>query len=242
MFRLFATIVTAVLFLLTTAVPHTGAFAAEKIEFDLLVDSGAQRFQEEMEEGRRRVRKWWGPTFEETIRVEALPEYRISKALVPAWRGNRGRMEFGPFSIARGFAATIHELVHVYAPNGNRFLAEGLAVYAHEHLNGPNAFPNNGRDIKRLAKDLVDKFSIAELDRLATPARMPGERGGRESYILAGSFVKFLMETYSLEKFRALYALTPLVVKQRVGGTPERYQKIYGKSLSHLEKEWRAWL
>ncbi|MDA0238517.1 MAG: hypothetical protein O3A84_00640, partial [Proteobacteria bacterium] len=224
MFKLFAVALAASTILLTAALSHTDARAAEKFEFDLHVDAGAQRFQEEMEEGRRRVREWWGATFEGTITVEARPEYRISKALVPAWRGNRGRMEFGPFPIARGFAATIHELVHVYAPNGNRFLAEGLAVYAHDHLKGPDAFPNNGRNLKSLAKDLVGKFTIAELDSLATPARMPGKQGGRESYILAGSFVKFLIETYSLEKFRGLYALSPLIVKQRIGGAPERYQ------------------
>ncbi len=40
--------------------------------------------------------------------------------------------------------ALLHEIVHIYAPNNNRFLAEGLAVYLHAKLAGNPAFPNFG--------------------------------------------------------------------------------------------------
>jgi len=35
----------------------------------------------------------------------------------------------------------LHEIVHIYAPHDNRFLAEGLAVYLHATLAGNPAFP-----------------------------------------------------------------------------------------------------
>jgi hypothetical protein len=47
------------------------------------------------------------------------------------------------------------------------------------------------------------------------------------AYILAGSFVGFLIETYGLPSFRSLYET-------------ENYEKVYGKSLDTLEKEWRV--
>ena len=43
---------------------------------------------------------------------------------------------------------------------------------------------------------------------------------------LAGSFVEFLVERNGLELFRSLYQT-------------ENYEKVYGKSLDLLEKEWR---
>ena len=73
-------------------------------------------------------------------------------AIVPAWRGNRGEMLFRAKIIREGYNATIHEVVHVYAPNANRFLAEGLATYAHQHLGGGSAFPNYGADLHRAAQ------------------------------------------------------------------------------------------
>jgi hypothetical protein len=47
--------------------------------------------------------------------------------------------------------ALLHEVVHVYAPNPNRFLAEGLAVYLHTKLAGNAALPNFGEDLGRAA-------------------------------------------------------------------------------------------
>jgi hypothetical protein len=47
------------------------------------------------------------------------------------------------------------------------------------------------------------------------------------AYILAGSFVGFLIETYGLLSFRNLYET-------------DNYEKVYEKSLDTLEKEWRV--
>jgi hypothetical protein len=49
------------------------------------------------------------------------------------------------------------------------------------------------------------------------------------AYILAGSFVGFLIERYELARFRQLYET-------------ESYESVYGKSFQELEQEWREQL
>jgi hypothetical protein len=48
----------------------------------------------------------------------------------------------------------------------------------------------------------------------------------KTAYVLAGSFVGFLIERHGLPPFRSLYET-------------ENYKKVYGRSLDTLEKEWR---
>ena len=191
---------------------------------------------------RPRIRQWWGATFEHEIRVKIVDERRPSMALVPAWRGEHGVMRMPLVRVKGNDAASLHELVHIYAPNANRLLAEALAVYAHEHLKGRRAHPNSGRDLHEMAAATTAAMSLDELDKVATP--QPLERGGDETkaYVAGGSFVRFLIERDGLEKFRALYALTPLQPKQRDAGSPERWQTVYGQSLSELEQAWRQFL
>ena len=42
---------------------------------------------------RQKVEGFWGPTWTAPIRIHVSNEYRISRALVPAHRGNRGFLE-----------------------------------------------------------------------------------------------------------------------------------------------------
>ncbi len=50
--------------------------------------------------------------------------------------------EFPANRVAAGEAAVAHELVHVFFPNANRMLAEGLAVHLHQCVAPNPAFPN----------------------------------------------------------------------------------------------------
>ena len=59
-------------------------------------------------------------------------------------------------------------------------------------------------------------------------------------YIIAGSFVRFLLETYEMDKFRAVYAKTRLVPLQRDAGSPQRWKEAYGHSLEDLELQWKS--
>ena len=132
-------------------------------------------------------------------------------------------------------------MVHVYAPNANRLLAEGLAVYAQDHLGGGAAHPNFGADLHKAAKELAGQSDIPALDGIAVPGRL--ELGGlreQETYIVAGSFVRFLIEAHGLDRFRRLYALTPLVPRRKDPGDPSRWREVYGKSLDELVRDWKA--
>jgi hypothetical protein len=202
----------------------------------------AQRFGALLVQERRRLRDWWGPAFEEPIRVTITEERGPSMALVPAWSGDHGTMLM-PIQRLRGAdAASLHELVHIYAPNGNRFVAESLAVYAHEALKGQRAHPNFGRDLHEMARERTGDISLVELDKVPTPNSLGRQAEPVEAYVAGGSFVRFLIERDGLEKFRTLYALTPLIPRRRAAGSQERWQQIYNRSLAELEKDWRDFL
>jgi hypothetical protein len=195
-------------------------------------------------------------------------EYQFSRALVPAWSTQRGWMEFPAKRVVAGEAAIAHELVHVFFPNGNRFLAEGLAVYLHQCV-GPNpCFPNYGMDLHKLVGQLLDadpfgsiedfdKFSLVKLDRIPTPDDMTFRIGQEDcndasvTYALAGSFVQFLIENCEPDAerkrrkcptFRKLYADTPLVPLVRNAGRADRWKRIYGRPLGALEAEWKIFI
>ena len=199
-----------------------------------------RRFEDEFQRALDAVCAWWGKTYDGPFRVSVEESRGPSMALVPAWRGNRGEMLFRAKVIREGYSATIHEVVHVFAPNANRFLAEGLATFAHQHLGGASAFPNYGEDLHRAAR----KFSgadVADLERYETPRRLQtGTLSEDETYLVAGSFVRYLIETHGLDKFRALYELTPLVPRQRNPGPVGRWQQVYGVPLERLIADWRV--
>jgi hypothetical protein len=204
----------------------------------------------------------WPPRVVPGLQVSISAKYRISKSLVPAWYGETGRMQFALWRVAARKAAIAHELVHVFFPNGNRFLAEGLAVHLQAAIGGNPAFPNFGRPLHALAHALMQEMAprpagahrvcLAELDQIATPGPLVlrvgqdfyGEdaRGQAHLYPLAGSFVQFLIETRGLELFRELYRCTPLVPLTLNGGTPARWNDVYGLSLAALEVEWMSLL
>ena len=210
-------------------------------QFDTPTIEGQFQFQKDLCAAIARVRDWWGPTYTGPIRVRVLDSRGPSMALVPAWRGSRGEMIFRSFTVRRGSSVTVHEMIHVFAPNSNRFLAEGLAVYANDHLKGPPGYPNGGKDLHGAARDLLANADLRALDGFATPTRLrlSNRLPGRQAYIVAGSFVRFLIETHGLEKFRKLYAQTPLVSRERYAGSADRWRFVYGKDLTALEADWR---
>jgi hypothetical protein len=126
----------------------------------------------------------WSSSAHAELQVFISDDYRPSKSLVPAWFGHQGRMEFPAWRVMAGEAAIMHELVHVYFPNGNRLLAEGLAVYLQARIGGNSAFPNFDIPLHEAAREclpaMMPEFSwddprcleaihLAELDAAATP-------------------------------------------------------------------------
>ncbi len=115
---------------------------------------------------------------------------------MPAWPGGAGQMEFPAWRVNAGKAAILHELADVFFPNGNRFLAEGLAVYLQAGIGGNPAFPNFGRPLHEAAgeclqdmpagglsadKPGLEQLHLADLDAIATPSPLT-LRVGREVY------------------------------------------------------------
>jgi hypothetical protein len=192
-------------------------------------------------------------------------EYKFSRALVPAWSAQRGRMEFPADRVTAGEAALAHELVHVFFPNGNRMLAEGLAVYLHQVVAPNPAFPNFQKDLHQLVAELLNNdpfndpsdlkaINIGNLDKIATPDDMTFRIGQENcddasiTYALAGSFTRFLIEDCESKAdreagkcphFLKLYRESPLVPMLRNPGSPERWQRIYGCPLEELEAKWK---
>jgi hypothetical protein len=199
------------------------------------------------------------------LQIFVSTDYRISKSLVPAWYGHRGHMEFPAWRVIAGQAAIAHELVHVYFPNGNRLLAEGLAIYLQAKIGGHRAFPNFGRPLHELVREVLRemvpefscrdpgslaKINLADLDKIATPGPLllrvgpdfydEHAYGQARIYPIAGSFVQFLIEAHGLDKFRTLYMRTPLAPLECNAGSPDRWLDVYGLSLAELEAEWKS--
>jgi hypothetical protein len=195
------------------------------------------------------------------LHVLVSDAYKISRALVPAWERRSGVLEFPSWRVVSRKAAILHELSHVYLPNGNRFLAEGLATYLQALLGGNPAFPNFGRSLHGLARDslleivsgktdALASVQLAELDATPTPnplalaaARRRYERQAdiqAAIYAVVGSFVEFLIESQGLERFQKLYRTTPLIPGRLGAGAVERWSEIYGRTLADLEAEWKS--
>ena len=121
--------------------------------------------------------------------------YPRSKALVPAWLGQRGWMEFPAHRVVAGEASIAHELVHVLFPNGNRMLAEGLAVYL-QHKLFPKipVYPNFGDRLEALVADFLRTnykdnphralwdMDLDALEKISTPDKL-SLRIGRDAVI-----------------------------------------------------------
>jgi hypothetical protein len=144
---------------------------------------------------------WW-PDALPDLHVIVSERFRISKSLVPAWSGRRGLMEFPTARVIAGNAAVAHELTHVYFPNANRLLAEGLAIYVQAEAGGNPAFPNFGAPLHGQARKVLGDVippavgahgrevhghearpatvGLAALDALATPNPLTATIAGND--------------------------------------------------------------
>ncbi len=83
------------------------------------------------------------------------------------------------------------------------------------------------------------------MDRIHTPARLrlSGRLDTEAAYIVAGSFVGYLIEQHGMAKFRQLYALSPLIPGNRhAGGASTRWESVYDVSLESLATSWRRFI
>jgi len=127
-----------------------------------------------------------------------------------------------------------HELTHIIAsfinPNSPALLNEGLAVSIVPYWNGKHV-----DDWVRLYKrkgELIPLITLLTFTEIGSPSTMPSI-----SYPEAGSFVKFLIERYGVNKFRQLYSKAKNG-KKFLEFNKELFIEIYEKSIEQLEKEW----
>jgi hypothetical protein len=190
------------------------------------------------------------------LKVLVSDNYSVSEALVPGALGHRGQMQFPAREAVLDEAAVDHELTHVFFPNGNRLLAEGLAVYVQTLIPGANpAFPNYGVPLDKVVATVACVLGlktpsgpglITDLDAVGTPSALVFRVGAKYvdgalyTYPVAGSFIKFVIEKYGWDLFHSLYVLTPLVPFERDEGAATRWQQIYNRDLQQLAQDWVA--
>ena len=214
------------------------------VKAEALSDEDIQVFEQTLRRAVAKVCAWWGPTFAGPYHVTIKDDRKPSMAMIPAWRGHRGNMLFMSEKTRKHVSPVLHEVTHIFASNANRFLAEGLAVYAQEHLGGQRAYPNFGRDLHKAAKPYADWADLPMLDAIVVPKGLltPDRPQQLKAYTVAGSFVRYLIETRGMEKFRALYALTPMVPHERIPSDPARWETVYGMPLTALAAAWKAFV
>jgi hypothetical protein len=247
-------------------------FHFEDVAALALSASERQRFIADFESATESLHAWsleqaWSVALPRSLRVVVSTKFYISRALVPAWEGRSGTIEFPTRRVLAGRAAIVHELTHVFFPSGNRLLAEGLAIYLQALLGRNPAFPNFSQPLHEAARNrLFDvlpalaagdvttlaALDVASLDAIPTPNPLTLEIGGRicgedkdgqaTLYCLAGSFVQFLIDAYGLARFRRLYMLAPLRAGELDAGPANRWREVYGRSLTDIEGEWKSLL
>lgn len=203
-----------------------------------------QQFDAAFHNALAKVCNWWGPSFNGRMTVLVEDSNGPDTSLAPAWRGNHGFIKFRTKRVLSGRSPIVHQLIHVFAPNGNRFLAEGLAVYAEEYLTNQIAFPTFGKDLHQAAKAFAATTDLKGLEAIATPYRLKiyGKNEQPEGYTVAGSFVRYLIESEGMEKFQTLYAKTPMVPGKHMESDPNRWQEVYGVPLDILTERWRQYI
>lgn len=121
-----------------------------------------------------------------------------------------------------------HEVTHLYMWNTfgqpNTFLlSEGMAVWIGKSV----TINSNNVPLEPFCKAflLADKLPWVSDDELT----YKGQNFDLENYYAAGCFIKYLAETYEVEKIGLIYPNA-------------NYENFYGKTLVELEYEWREYL
>jgi hypothetical protein len=179
---------------------------------------------------RQKVEKYWGPTWRDPIRIQVSSQYATANTLVQNG-GKPGRIDMPLDRVRDRTGALLHEITHNYAFSENRFLYEGLGVYLQDKMGEARSFPTFGRPLDAAAAEVARNVgSLDALNAVRFPRPLASVMPDRAAYLLAGSFVRYLMDRKGgLDKFRALYASGD-------------YQATYGVPFSALERDWRAHL
>lgn len=185
----------------------------------------------------------------ERVRKEALKGINLVSAIFSLDKPSKMRIRFVDYGIStyevgivvlpiyqirRNEAAIVHEVTHVLAKHAdNRFFSEGLAVYFQQRFGQDKCFPNFGEPLhehlRYFSKFIMPIDKIAKNNDIFRPQADHETR--RIAYVQAGSFIQWLVEMHGEEKLKELHDSIWL-----------DYDRIYGKSLKELGKEWKAFV
>jgi hypothetical protein len=134
----------------------------------------------------------------------------------------------------------VHTLVIQYIGHPTALFNEGVAVAHHmDPLRGDLTPRWSGTPIHMIARQAEEAHRIPALSSLLTSQGF-FEFDSQVMYPVAGSFVRYLIDTYGLQRFKAL--LTGAMFTDAPSTTQSRFLAAYGKSLQATWDEWRAWL
>jgi hypothetical protein len=128
-----------------------------------------------------------------------------------------------------------HEVIHVLTyPIGRppALFEEGVAV-AYDWR-----FAVEEGDVHALARGKLMRQKLIPLPSILT-TRDFQVHDSTAAYVVAGSFVKYLVDTYGPDKMRSLFTVPRYSDVQEI---ETAFQAIYGQSLSEMESEWQAFL
>ena len=148
-------------------------------------------------------------------------------------RGNANLLFTEIHAVYREGVKTIgcHEDTHIisYWTLGNPppFLQEGLAVSMMESW--------YGRPVHEWAQEFLQKKRLIPLKSLLISHNF-WKYNTKVTYPQSGSFTKYIIDIYGIEKFKTVYS-------QAVDETIENvFRNVYGKSIDELEQEWILYL
>jgi len=132
-----------------------------------------------------------------------------------------------------------HEVVHLFTSTWGDPVAlinEGMAV-AHQIDPGRDLVPRwSGTPLHTLARQFRSEGRLVPLSGIIETAGWRAHDSNVE-YPQAGSFVRWLIDTYGLDRMRALYGRSA-GVNEAASGVRATFAAVYGVSLDEAEQAW----
>lgn len=138
-----------------------------------------------------------------------------------------------------GRVITAHEITHLLTQGwASALLKEGLAVYAQDKVGERKGWPNEGRNVHRVAFDAVTQSAPLvrtpeEADKALSTSNAKQAKLRRAAYAVAGSFVTWLID----ERFRGELGKF-MNTLYRSGN----YAGATGSDFETLQRAWRRYL
>ncbi|MGY3188877.1 peptidase MA family metallohydrolase [Lysinibacillus sp. TE18511] len=181
---------------------------------------------------------------QDSIHTDYVPSERINVYLNEGNEISWGlRSKILLYGIREDRYPLVHELTHSLLGYGNNFekssgygyfTPEGFATYMEEKYGKINSYSH------QFMKSFIDTNKLIPIRNLIDPNQddsyfrpdltsQTGDTLMWMSYIHSASFIKYLIDTYGLEKFEKIYN------EKNIG---EKIEEVYGKSISEIENDW----